>query len=119
MFKRLAVVSTLLAAVLASCDRSTAVSMPYDINLYGQSDCLGPNFGFTYSDGSGKHYDTGYKYCSIDYPTVGFVSVLIGTKCHIRLYDGANNIVRDWPARDNYYFEYGNIPGACRIEAWC
>ncbi|KAF9916451.1 hypothetical protein FBU30_001395, partial [Linnemannia zychae] len=119
MFKRLAVVSTLLAAVLATCDRSTDVSMPYDISLYLQSGCLGKNFGFIYTDGSGKTYDTGSEYCSSDYPYVGFASVLVGTKCQITLFDGDNDIVRYWPHQSNYYIECGNIPGACRIQAYC
>ncbi|KAF9349974.1 hypothetical protein BGX26_011818 [Mortierella sp. AD094] len=117
MFKSLAVVSTLLAVALASCDRSTAVSMPYDINLYGQPDCLGANYGLTYKNGGGHYFDN--KACSLSYPTVGFHSVLIGSKCQIVLKDVYGNIVRNWPGGSSYYFEYGNIPTACAIEAWC
>ncbi|KAG0041428.1 hypothetical protein BGZ83_001823, partial [Gryganskiella cystojenkinii] len=90
MFKNIAIVSTLLAVALASCDRSTAVSMPYDIDLYGYEDCLGKNYGITYKNGGG-HYGPDNSACSYDYPTVGFRSVLVGTKCNIILRDVYGN----------------------------
>ncbi|KAF9914953.1 hypothetical protein FBU30_002287 [Linnemannia zychae] len=123
MFKSLAIVSTLLAVALATCDRSTAVSMPYDINLYGQNDCLGANYGLTYTNGGGHYFNN--KACSTAYPTVGFRSVLVGTKCTIELKDAFGRRVRYWGGGSDYYFQYGNIDppagvdAACSIEAWC
>ncbi|KAF9174126.1 hypothetical protein BGX20_000864 [Mortierella sp. AD010] len=103
---------SLIGASAATCTKTAAASMPYDVQVFENSDCSGRTL----------HIQCDYDHEAIgDTSDYGFSykSVLVGSKYAVTLYDDNYVVSRAWGKSSSYYFQYGKVPSGKQFVIWC